>query len=411
MNNSLQKLILRLEAPDFLDLPWQLPLTKWPGNCERLEEVYKGLSRHPVLFINYSGVLYALKELPGELAKKEYDLLLQMEELHLPVVTPVGFAFTQAANPGASQATTSVLITRYLDRSLPYRSLFMTGSLKRYREHLLDAIAGLLVQLHLAGVYWGDCSLSNTLFRRDAGALRAYLVDAETAEVYLNRFPAASRFQDLQIMEDNVDGDLLDLATARLLARGVPISDTGEYIRLRYQRLWAEVSREETINPGEHYRIQERIRALNALGFSVGNVELVGGGDGGQLRLRVLVTDRNFHSDQLHDLTGLDVEEMQARKMMNEIQELKATLSQVNNRSTPLSAAAYHWLENIYQPTVELLQSMIDPQTSPAELYCQVLEHKWYLSEQARHDVGHRAATEDFLKQFGNERTAESKLN
>jgi hypothetical protein len=402
MSNSLQKLSLRPNHPDFLDLPWHLPLVKWPGNCSRLEEVYKGLSRHPVVFINYGGVLYALKELPGELAQKEYDLLLQMEELHLPAVTPAGFALTHTSQADDSKIEASVLITRYLERSLPYRSLFMGGSLLRYREHLLDAIAGLLVQLHLAGVYWGDCSLSNTLFRRDAGALRAYLVDAETAEIYPDRFPAAARFQDLQIMEENVNGDLLDLETARLLAKGIPISDTGEYIRLRYQRLWEEISREETINPGEHYRIQERIRALNALGFSVGNVELVGGENGGQLRLRIMVTDRNFHSDQLHDLTGLGVEEMQARKMMNEIQELKATLSQVNNRSTPLSAAAYQWLENYYQPTITLLQPMIDQQTSPAELYCQVLEHKWYLSEQAHHDVGHQAATDDFIRQFGN---------
>lgn len=54
----------------------------------------------------------------------------------------------------------------------------MSSSLERYRDHLLDAISGLLVQLHLAGTFWGDCSLSNTLFRRDAGALQAYLVDA-----------------------------------------------------------------------------------------------------------------------------------------------------------------------------------------------------------------------------------------
>jgi hypothetical protein len=60
---------------------------------------------------------------------------------------------------------------------------------------------------------------------------------------------------------------------------------------------------------------------------------------------------------------------------------------------------------------------MLDQQTrvavaiSAAELYCQVLEHKWYLSEQARQDVGHQAATEDFIRQFGNKQTAESNLN
>jgi DNA-binding transcriptional MerR regulator len=155
------------------------------------------------------------------------------------------------------------------------------------------------------------------------------------------------------------------------------------------------------IRPDEHYRIQERIRALNALGFSLGEVALEETDGGNQLRLHVVVTDRNFHRDQLVGLTGVEAEEMQARKMMNEIQELKATLSQMNNRSTPLSVAAYHWLEEIYQPIVQLLSPLINPQVDPAELYCQVLEHKWYLSEQARHDVGHEAAAQDFLQHFG----------
>lgn len=389
---------LRAGFPDFLDLPWNLPLEHWAGHCARLEEVPRGLSRHPVVFVNYGGVLYALKELPVGLAEREYNLLSQMEELRLPVVTPVGHLHTHNERGDAS-----VLISRYLDRSIPFRTLFMRRSLTRYREYLLDSIAGLLVQLHLAGIHWGDCSLSNTLFRRDASALQAYLVDAETAEIYPDQFPPALRYYDLEIMEENVSGDLADLETASMLAEGVPISDTAIYIRQRYQRLWEEITREDIINPGERYRIQERIRALNALGFSVGEVELAATDSGQQLRLRVVVTDRNFHRDQLQGLTGLDAQEMQARLMMNEIQELKATLSQVHNRSTPLSVAAYHWLESYYRPVTDRLQPLVDEHTEITELYCQVLEHKWYLSEKAQRDVGHQAATTDFLQRFSKE--------
>jgi hypothetical protein len=278
----------------------------------------------------------------------------------------------------------------------------MRSSLISYRGHLLDAIAGLLVQLHLASVYWGDCSLSNTLFRRDAGALQAYLVDAETAEIYPEGIPPTLRFYDLEIMEENVNGDLVDLEIASPLAVGIPVPETGAYIRLRYQLLWEEITHDDIIDPDEHYRIQERIRALNALGFSVKEVELKGTQNGDQLRLRVMVADRNFHREQLQGLTGIDAEEMQARKIMNEIQELKATLSQVNNRSTPISVAAYHWVENIYQPVLEHLQPLIDRHADSTELYCQVLEHKWYLSEKAQRDVGHQAAAEDYLQRFGN---------
>jgi hypothetical protein len=393
------KWVLKPGSPDFLDLPWHLPVLGWQSICNRLEDAPRGLSRHPVVFVNYDGRLFAIKELPAGVAEKEYGLLQKIEAHHLPSVSPVGYADFVRGNHSIS-----VLITRFLDGALPYRMLFMNRGLKTYRKFLLDAIAGLLVQLHLAGVFWGDCSLSNTLFRRDAGALQAYLVDAETAEFYPERMSAPLRYHDLEIMEENINGDLLDLQLRGELnpdQATIPIANTGSYIRLRYLRLWDEITREDIIFPHEHYRIQDRIRALNELGFSVGNVELAKTDNGDQLRLRVVVTDRNFHRDQLHTLTGLDVEELQATKMMNEIQELKATLSQDNNRSTPLSVAAYNWLENNYYLVTGQLKALINESMTSAEIYCQVLEHKWYLSEKAHRDVGHQAASEDFLEKFG----------
>lgn len=386
------KLNLRPGHPDFLDLPWDLPLSEWHDVCPRLEELPRGLSRHPVIFVNYAGILFALKELPPGVAELEFHALSKLEELRIPAVIPVGHATTEMGNE-----THSVLITRYLDHSVPYRTLFKSNSLMRYRNHILDAMSGLLVQLHLSGVYWGDCSLSNTLFRRDAGSLQAYLVDAETAEVHLDGLQPTLRHHDLEIMEENINGDLADLQAEDALAEGVPISDTGSYIRVQYQRLWEEITHEDVIYPEEHYRIQERIRALNALGFSVGDVELRALENGNQLRLRVLVSDRNFHRDKLLNLTGLETGEMQARTMMNEIYELKASLSRKNNRSTPLSVAAYYWLENLYKPTIKQLEPLLGPNKDPDELYCQVLEHKWYLSEQKQNDVGHEAAVRDFI--------------
>jgi hypothetical protein len=326
-------------------------------------------------------------------AQKEYESLFQVEELRLPAVIPVGYAKT-----ATSSGEYSVLITSYLDHSLPYRMLFMQSSLNRYRDHLLDAMAGLLVQLHLVGIFWGDCSLSNTLFRRDAGTLQAYLVDAETAEIYPPRLVPTLRHHDLQIMEENVNGDLADLDASGLLPADFYHGEIGASIRQRYQNLWEEITREQLISPGEHFRIQERIRALNALGFSVKDIDLQTKNDGDKLRLRIFVTDRNFHRDQLLNLTGLEAEEMQARQMMNEIYEHKAILSQAHNRSTPLSVAAYHWLENIYKPVMVHLLSLLDQYNTPAELYCQVLEHKWYMSERAKNDVGHQAAVDDYLQ-------------
>jgi len=260
-------------------------------------------------------------------------------------------------------------------------------------------MAGLLVQLHLRGVYWGDCSLSNTLFRRDAGALKAYLVDAETAIAHPEHIPAILRHQEMDIMEENIDQELAELALSHQLPQEIPANDTGAYIRVRYQRLWEEITREEILT-GDSFHIQERIRALNAMGYSVGGVDFYHSEHGEAVHLRVVVTDRNFHRDQLLNHTGLSAEEKQAQWMMNEIHELRPRLSQSSNRITPLSVAAYHWLVNTYQPVVERLQPLIKADISVEELYCQVLEHKWYLSERAQRDVGHIAAVEDYLQKF-----------
>ena len=73
-----------------------------------------------------------------------------------------------------------------------------------------SALVVLLVRLHLAGFFWGDCSLSNALFRRDAGALQAYVIDVETSE----RYPTLSEGQrqmDLDIAVGPDGGGVLSV--------------------------------------------------------------------------------------------------------------------------------------------------------------------------------------------------------
>ncbi len=394
LERGLLSLQVRPDHPDFLDLPWGAPLAGWIRDCPRVVQLPRGLSRHEVVFIGYESAIFALKELPPEAGRREYDLLRQFEDRRLPAVTPVGLA---RVSDGDGRC--EVLITRYLDGSLPYRELFVHRGLERYRARLLDAMAGLLVRLHVAGCFWGDCSLSNTLFRRDAGELQAFLVDAETSEVH-DSVSDGQRELDISIMEENVGGELADLAAqpgAGLIPDG---HDTGVNIRGRYLSLWSEINREVPIRADEGYRIHERIRALNQLGFSVDQVELVAAGDGSQLRMRTIVTDRDYHRHQLHSLTGVVAAERQASLMLQEIRELKALLSRQLDRSVPMSVAAFRWLEERYRPTVRHLGSLVQGHTDVPELYCQVLEHKWFLSERAARDVGLAVAAKDYRRRF-----------
>jgi hypothetical protein len=410
-----------LKDANLKSLPWGLPPESWLKKCHFLIELPLGISRHPVFVIKCSGYLLAIKEMPAGEALKEFALLEQIDRLRIPAVKPAGTVQLAPAD-----LERSYLITHYLDRSLPYRLLFMSQTLEETRSHLLDAMASLLVQLHIAGIYWGDCSLSNTLFRRDAGALVAYLVDAESVEVHTPFLSPAMRYQDLQRMEANIISEMIELAEIGYKHSSEVIYDTGFSIRQRYHQLWDELTRREIILSEERYRIQERIRVLNNLGYSIGDLNLTPTDGGNMLWLRIIVAGRNFHRDQLFELTGLEAEEMQARKLVNEIREFKALLSQQRNEDVLIGAASFYWLQNIYTPVIKRLQSLIDLRHNrpvstlneidtefaktmkaislesalldPVELYCQVLEHKWYLSEQAKHDVGHIAAAENYVK-------------
>lgn len=404
-SNSLAEFQFRKDASELKNAPWGQPLASWQEHCANVVELPQGVSRHPVKFLKCHGHLIAVKEMPAGAAQKEYQLLEQIENLRLPAVTPAGYVqlFPKEVEP-------SYLITFYLERSIPYRNIFMNQASLHSRAKLLDAMAGLLVQLHLAGVFWGDCSLSNTLFRHDAGALQAYLVDAESMEIQAPPLPASLRYQDLQAMEENITAEMLELAQLGVELDSATIYETGQDLRQRYHALWEEITREEIIHPSEKYRIQDRIRSLNNLGYSIRDIALRTTESGDQLRIRFIVADRSFHRDQLFALVGLEAEEMQARTLLNEIMEVRAILSREQNTEIPIEEAAHFWYTHLFQEVIRKLEPLINARNKlsaqarseltqdPIEMYCQVLEHKWYLSERARQDVGHMAAAEDYLR-------------
>jgi hypothetical protein len=390
--HPLREIQVRTGHPDFLELPWGAPLGRWAQLTERTIEMPRGLSRHEVVFLSYDQAVYAFKELTAQAAEREFDILRALEERGLPAVTAVGHARV-AAEGGDGEG--SVLITRFEEGSLPYRMLFMQPGLERYRERLLDAMVSLLVRLHLGGLFWGDCSLSNTLFRRDAGELLALLVDAETSELHPS-LSDGQRGHDLAILEENIAGELADLAAITDLPPTMDVWETGDQIRQRYERLWREITRDLSIRADERYRIHERIRVLEGLGFSVSEVQLSPAPDGSLVQMRAIVTDRDYHRKTMHGLTGISAGDRQAALMLNEISELRATLHHEGGPSVPMSIAAYRWLTERWQVAMDRLAPEREAGADLAEIYCQVLEHKWYLSERAGHDVGLDAAIDDY---------------
>src|SRR5207249_2027980 len=169
-------------------------------------------SRHQVRFLALEGTTLALKELPAGAAQRDYGALRRLEELGGPAVRAVGLVVRRSVDPGSERA--AVLLTRYADYSFSYRELLAGSGFGARREQLLDAFAFLLVELHLLGCFWGDCSLSNVLYRYDAGSIEALLVDAETSELR-PQLSDGQRGHDLEIMVENVSGEMADIAAAQ----------------------------------------------------------------------------------------------------------------------------------------------------------------------------------------------------
>jgi hypothetical protein len=394
------QLVARTGHPSFLDLPWQQPLENWES--ERLVEVVRGISRHVVRFVEYDGALYALKELPAPLAWREYRLLRALEERAMPVVEGVGVVAERGDDLDA------ILITRHLEYSLPFRTLFARGGVSDLRHRLLDAGAQLLVRLHLAGFFWGDCSLSNTLFRRDAGALSAYLVDAETGELHAT-LSGGQRTHDLEIARENLTGELLDVQAELGIELDRPPEETADELVARYERLWDELVREEVFGHDERYKIDERLRRLNELGFDVEELEVVGREDGYHLKLDPRVVEPGHHRRRLLGMTGLRAQENQARRLLNDLARYRAHLEEEADRPLPTSVAAARWLVDVFEPAVAAVPPELWEKRQAAEVFHELLEHRWFLSQQSGKDVGllpaAEAYVEDVLRHAPDERT------
>ncbi|MBA2389467.1 MAG: DUF4032 domain-containing protein [Geodermatophilaceae bacterium] len=373
-----------------LSLPWREPLADWVD--DRLVEVpQRGLSRHIVRFVAEAGDVFALKEIDERLARKEYQLLRQLVKLGIPAVEVLGVVVDRGPD------TDAILVTHFLDFSTSYRALFANPRGQHMTDRLLDAQVELLVRLHLAGFMWGDCSLSNTLFRLDAGALSAHLVDAETAEIHPTLSDGQRRY-DVAMARERVGGELLDLQAGGFVSEELDAIEVVDELARRYEALWAELTSEEVLLPEEQrYRIGERVRRLNQLGFDVDEIELVEAGEGSRLRMTTRVAEPGHHRRLLFARAGLDVQENQARRLLADIASFRGYLEQTARRPVPEAVAANRWLDEIYEPVIASIPADLRGRLDDAEIFHEILEHRWFLSEASGKDIGTTAAANDYL--------------
>jgi hypothetical protein len=69
----------------------------------------------------------------------------------------------------------------------------------------------------------------------------------------------------------------------------------------------------------------------------------------------------------------------------------------VEGRKVPLAAAANRWLREIYRPVIGMVPPHLSSRLDEAEIFHEILEHRWFLSEAAGRDVGTTAAAKDYI--------------
>jgi hypothetical protein len=379
-----------------LDLPWDVPLLEWPE--KHLVALPRGISRHVVRFARAGSEVVAVKEVGEWAAVREYALLRDLDRLAVPAVDPV--AVVTGRYDAHGEPLEPVLITRQLKGSLPYRSMFETTMRPTTIKRLLDALAVLLVRLHLNGFAWGDCSLSNTLFRRDAGAYAAYLVDAETGQIQ-TRLSRGQRDYDLEVAQVNIVGELMDLEAGGSLHPSVDPVHFGEDIIARYGELWHELTRTSVYPKDKRHYIDRRIRRLNDLGFDVAEMQIQRSPGGDTVTFLPKVVDAGHHQRQLLRLTGLDAEENQARSLLNDLETWMASQEDYAP-GDPLGARpevlAHRWVRDVFRPAVRAVPRELRDGIDTAQIYHELLEHRWFLSERAQRDIGMEAAADDYVR-------------
>jgi hypothetical protein len=383
------RIVANRPDPALLGLPWSTPLEEW---TEHVVPLPRGLSRHVVRIIRLGANTYAVKETQEPIAFREYRLLRDLQRMGLPAVVAQGVVTGRVDEHG--EELPAALLTQHLQFSLPYRSLFSHGLSADNLPSLIDAMVVLLVRLHLADFYWGDVSLSNVLFRRSAGGFAAYLVDAETGELK-STLSDRLREHDITIASENVFAELLDLQASDSLDHEVQALEIVEMLQERYDALWSELTAAEEFPTNEMWRIEQRVERLNDLGFDVDEIDIVTDWDGEKIRIQPKVVELGHHCRELQALTGLNVEDAQARRMLNDIAAFTAHFD-LGREDRSLVAAK--WLNQTYEPILAMIPPEARGKLEPAEIFHEILVHRWYLSERAGHEVDLLDAARDYME-------------
>ena len=388
------------EISALYNLPWHTPLEQWPED-ETLA-AQRGISRHIVRLVRSTpdptSEIYAVKETVEEFAVREYEALRELSLRGAPAVAQVAIVTNRYSQNG--EELPCAIVTRFLPYSLPYR-VILSGQITQHEiTNMANALAYLLVRLHLIGFWWGDCSLSNTLFRRDAEGFAAYLVDAETGE-FQKKLSDGQREHDLELARFNVAAELEDLKIAGVLFPAMDPIRASESVITRYRKIWKSLSEPQILPAGDRHAVERAMRSLQDIGFAVEEVDIQLAGDKLTVTFIPKLVAPNYHSQRLIELMGLETEELQAKRILASFDRFR---SREIDKTPKKEEAAKRWLDEVFNKVINAVPAAMRGRVEDAQLFHEVLEHRWYLGEKAGRDLGLEFATNDYISKVLPER-------
>ena len=378
-----------------IGLPWEEPLEEWPEDPILTEK--RGISRHIVRLVRAdeedpNSEIYAVKETVVEFAKREYKALIELKRLGAPSVEPI--AVIEGRTDKNGEELPCAIATRFLPYSLPYRVVLSQSVSEHDINNMANALAYLLVQLHLLGFWWGDCSLSNTLFRRDAESFAAYLVDAETGE-FQTKLSDGQREHDLEIAFFNVAAELEDLQLSGVLYAGMDPIRASEAVQRRYRRLWSALKDPKKLDPNDRHAVERAMRELHDLGFAVEEVQVSLDNETHMLSFQPRLVAAGYHSAKLKSRFGLDAQELQAKRILASFDRWYAR----QPNKTSKDEMAKEWLDTVFFKILDLIPPELQGRVEKAQMFHEILENRWYMTEKAGFDVGLEAAAKAYINE------------
>jgi hypothetical protein len=231
-------------------------------------------------------------------------------------------------------------------------------------------------------------------------------VDAETGDLHA-QLTEGQRDYDIDLARTNIIGEMMDLESGELLAEDLDPMWAGDRLLKRYTKLWSAIHDEDVIHNDQRHNVERRIVQLNRLGFDVSELSMVTDKDGTTVHLLPRVVDAGHHQRHLLRLTGLDVHEHQAQRLLNDITAYRMFTEQ---QDVDLEFVAHDWLVNIYEPTIRAVPREMREKLEPAQIFHEVLDHRWFLSEKEKRDVPMTEAVQSYIKDVLKYRRNEASL-